>query len=77
MTDKNLRMSELHIFINNPITHFIVCLAGGLCFLLSAVPRPLSSGRLYIAFEEVDCQSLRADFVRRNGSWYDGADDDM
>ena len=68
MTDKNLTMSELQIFIHNPITHCIVCLGGGLCFVLSAVPRPLSSGRLYITFEELECQSLRGDLVRRTGS---------
>ena len=55
MPDKNLTMSELHIDIHDPTTHFIVFLDGGLYIVLSAVPRPLSIGRLYITFEEVEC----------------------
>ena len=55
MTDKNFMMSELHIEIHNLITHFIVCLDGGLYIVLSAVPRSLSSGRLYTTFEEFEC----------------------
>ena len=55
MPDKNLTMSELHVNIHNTITHFLVCLDGGLYIALSEVPRPLSSGRLYIPFEEVEC----------------------
>ena len=76
-TEKNLRMSELHIFIHNPIDLFIVCLGSGLCFVLSAVPHPLSSGRLYIVIEEEGCSRRRGALVRRNGSWYEGTDDDM
>ena len=46
MTDKNLMMSELHIFVHNPITKFIVSLGGGgLCFVLSVVHH-VSGGRM-------------------------------
>ena len=65
MTDKDLMMSELHTDIHNAIS---LCVLMVVSIVLEAVPRPLSSGRLYIVIEEEGCSRRSGDLLRRNGS---------